>query len=110
MLAAPSRFIEWDGDQDGKLSESEIPAHYRLVFGRAPPDIPGLPNLLPSRAPGVPAAGAVGESGPAWFRKMDRNRDGDLSRREFLGSRAHFESLDTNHDGLIDATEADARP
>lgn len=110
MLAAPSRFIEWDGDQDGKLSESEIPAHYRLVFGRAPPDIPGLPNLFPSRAPGVPEAGAVGESGPAWFRKMDRNRDGDLSRREFLGSRAHFESLDTNHDGLIDATEADARP
>jgi Ca2+-binding EF-hand superfamily protein len=110
LLAAPSRLAEWDGDRDGKLSEPEIPAHYRLVFGRALPDIPGLSNLLPARAPGVPAAGPVGETGPAWFRKMDRNRDGDLSRREFLGSHSVFESLDTNHDSLIDATEADAHP
>ena len=45
-------------------------------------------------------------AGPNWFRKMDRNRDGDISRREFLGPRADFERLDRDHDGLIDAQEA----
>ena len=40
---------------------------------------------------------------------MDRNSDGDISRREFLGPRADFERLDGNHDGLIDAEEA-AKP
>ena len=38
---------------------------------------------------------------------MDRNRDGDLSPREFLGSRAQFEKLDKDADGLIDADEAE---
>jgi Ca2+-binding EF-hand superfamily protein len=45
-------------------------------------------------------------AGPSWFRKMDRNKDGDVSRREFLGPRAAFEKLDRDHDGLIDAAEA----
>jgi EF hand len=42
---------------------------------------------------------------------MDRNRDGDISRREFLGPRADFDRLDRDRDGLIDAQEAEnARP
>ena len=45
-------------------------------------------------------------SGPLWFRKMDKNRDGEVSQREFLGELEVFESLDKNHDGFIDLTEA----
>ena len=37
---------------------------------------------------------------------MDRNCDGDVSRREFLGSHDDFQQLDANADGLIDAAEA----
>ncbi len=37
---------------------------------------------------------------------MDRNRDGDLSPREFIGPRAMFRRLDADGDGLIDASEA----
>jgi hypothetical protein len=37
---------------------------------------------------------------------MDRNHDGDLSPREFLGPRDEYQRLDTNGDGLIDAVEA----
>jgi Ca2+-binding EF-hand superfamily protein len=110
LLYAPAKMAAWDGDRDGRLSEAEIPVSYRLVFGRALPNIHGLPNLLATRAGGAIAAGSARERGPAWFHKMDRNRDGDLSRREFLGSRAAFEALDTDHDGLIDAAEAGTQP
>jgi hypothetical protein len=37
---------------------------------------------------------------------MDRNGDGDISQREFLGSRADFLRLDTDGDGLISVDEA----
>lgn len=41
-----------------------------------------------------------------WFRKMDRNADGDVSRREFTGSHDAFVRLDQDRDGLISAAEA----
>lgn len=37
---------------------------------------------------------------------MDRNRDGDVSRREFLGPKAQFDRLDLDKDGLLDPVEA----
>lgn len=45
-------------------------------------------------------------NGPSWFTKMDRNRDGDVSLSEFVGSRADFMKLDHDNDGLISAAEA----
>jgi Ca2+-binding EF-hand superfamily protein len=46
--------------------------------------------------------------GPAWFRAMDRNGDGDVSRAEFLGTDAQFKAIDTDGDGLISPEEAEA--
>jgi Ca2+-binding EF-hand superfamily protein len=46
-------------------------------------------------------------AGPLWFRKMDRNRDGDVSRKEFLGTDEQFRQIDTDGDGLISAEEAE---
>lgn len=45
--------------------------------------------------------------GPAWFRAMDKNRDGDVSRREFTGPARVFDTLDTDQDGLLTASEAE---
>lgn len=49
-------------------------------------------------------------AGPMWFRKMDRNRDGFVSRREFLSSSEDFDRLDRDGDGLISPAEADQAP
>ncbi len=48
------------------------------------------------------------QKGPMWFRKMDRNGDGDVSRGEFIGTRAEFDAIDTDGDGLISLAEAEA--
>ncbi len=45
-------------------------------------------------------------SAPTWFLKMDRNRDGDLSPREFLGPSGVFTAYDADADGLISPAEA----
>jgi Ca2+-binding EF-hand superfamily protein len=45
--------------------------------------------------------------GPIWFQRMDRNLDGDLTWKEFLGPRHVFEALDADGDGLIDPVEAE---
>lgn len=50
--------------------------------------------------------GSMRSSGPLWFQKMDRNRDGDISPREFVGSEEDFRKLDSDGDGLISSTEA----
>ena len=55
-----------------------------------------------------PAFQQRSEAGPTWFRRMDRNGDGDLAWSEFLGPRDVFHQLDADHDGLIDPFEAAA--
>ncbi|GIT29677.1 MAG: hypothetical protein Ct9H300mP1_17230 [Planctomycetaceae bacterium] len=58
----------------------------------------------PQPAPTTPTADRRG--GPRWFRRMDRNGDGDVSGREFLGGLSLFDRLDKNRDGLISPGEA----
>jgi Ca2+-binding EF-hand superfamily protein len=44
----------------------------------------------------------------AWFRKLDRNHDGYLDRKELAGLRRHlavFDQADENKDGRLDPDE-----
>ncbi len=98
-----------DFDGDGQISKSELPRDCRLNVTQG-----GLYNFayygrqfqVSQPAPRRKPAQVVAEDGPVWFRKMDRNGDGDVSRREFLGSLEDFARIDTDGDGLISLDEA----
>ena len=109
VMRTVERVTSWDHDGDGRVSADEIPYHFQVSIARG--RLSGLAGE--GVAAFVPQAMAaervVGTAvGPEWFQKMDRNHDGDVSRREFLGPREQFDRLDRDTDGLIDAEEARA--
>jgi Ca2+-binding EF-hand superfamily protein len=111
-----SLFELLDADGDGRLSPRELRTawsrlrpHARDGAALAKADIPRRVQVtLGLGRQAVPARPTAGEppSTPLWFRKMDRNNDGDVSRREFLGTEEDFNRLDLDRDGLISAEEA----
>jgi Ca2+-binding EF-hand superfamily protein len=110
LLRTVDRVMTWDSDGDGRVTPDEIPYHLQVTIARS-----GLAGLTGERGVGggltqaiVASRVASGTAGPEWFQKMDRNFDGDVSRREFLGTRDQFSRLDRDKDGLIDADEARA--
>jgi Ca2+-binding EF-hand superfamily protein len=99
-----------DRDGDGAVSRGEIPRSYQMSVARGASVVDPLGAR---RVVVAPAAGMVNgrpvpqpSAGPLWFRKMDRNRDGDVSRKEFLGTDEEFRKIDADGDGLISADEA----
>ncbi len=88
------------------LAAGDVPRQLRGAV-----DGGGADNAFALRAArlggGTPARPAP-RKGPEWFRRMDRNGDGDISRAEWLGPREEFDRIDADKDGLISAEEAEA--
>lgn len=96
-----------DKNGDGLLSGEEVPLRVELELARGVDERSETETRMsPNRRKASTAK--ANTAGPTWFRKMDRNNDGDLSPHEFIGPPATFQKLDTNGDGLIDREEAEA--
>jgi Ca2+-binding EF-hand superfamily protein len=92
-----------DANDDGELAADELSHCMIVAFLRGEPPnessfyIPTLSNAPPAREVAI-----------EWFSRGDFNQDGDISRREFLGSLEQFDRLDEDHNGFISAEEAAA--
>jgi Ca2+-binding EF-hand superfamily protein len=92
--------------RDGPLDAGAVPASYRLVAARGPVGESFGP--VPFGRAANPKAPAAVARGPAWFRAMDKNGDGFVSEREFVGPPELFAKLDADGDGRISVAEAEA--
>ncbi len=103
-LNAAERMAVWDKDGKGTLEKSEIPHVYRVSLGPGLPDMPEL--LAVQNNTGQNASQRPLVKGPKWFQAMDKNNDGDVSAKEFLGRPELFGQIDQDQNTLIDSREA----
>lgn len=105
FLRGSERIKSYDATQDDALAPSELTSRYAITFTQ-----PQVMDFRPTAASGPMSRQPIVReetSGPVWFRRMDRNRDGELSWREFLGPRETFDELDRDGDGWIERDEAE---
>lgn len=101
------RVADWDQDGNGHVTADEVPRQYLVTIA------PGTGAVMTSGTFVVTGnleftgqMPAKKGDGPEWFYRMDRNADGDISRREFLGPLEMFDRADADHNGLLDIGEA----
>jgi Ca2+-binding EF-hand superfamily protein len=100
------RLAPWDQAGKGAVTREEIPREYQLTINQGP-GADGVPGGAVVIRGGMPAPPPGSGRGPLWFRKMDKNGDGDVSPREWLGTTEDFRKIDTDADRLISAEEAE---
>ena len=96
------RLQPFDRDNDGQITAAETQSTIRICFGLGP----GVHQELAGIRAMTPTESTPTITGPEWFKRMDRNKDGDLTRGEFPGTDEQFASLDADADGLVSAIEA----
>ncbi|MAG92360.1 MAG: hypothetical protein CMJ48_01215, partial [Planctomycetaceae bacterium] len=84
-------------ERDGRegIAATEPMRHFRIEFVRGSYQMFGPLNQTVARTAPFQQRAIVG---PVWFQRMDRNGDGDVGWREFVGYRDVFNQLDVDHD------------
>src|SRR5207245_2190078 len=96
-----------DKDKKGFITKKDmVPRQFQVTVSQGSNLSRGLQPPQPFIRGGLRVGLPPSTRGPVWFRKMDRNGDGDVSRKEFLGTDADFRRIDTDGDGLISVEEA----
>ncbi|MFQ5731330.1 MAG: hypothetical protein ACE5KM_05165 [Planctomycetaceae bacterium] len=103
MRTAAKRLLKLDRNKDGRIDVVEMPSNASITIYRGRTN---YVNYNRYRRPGT--ATRVTVRGPKWFHHMDKNADGDVTLREFLGTKQQFKKIDTNSDGFIELSEAKA--
>ena len=113
ILKGSVRLKEYDLNQDGAYSDVELGTEYVLTIGLGRSELrrmdtgSQMAEMARMQTGDAILPGRDGLQGPNWFRLMDRNQDGDVSRREFPGTSIQFQQLDGDKDQLISVEEAD---
>jgi Ca2+-binding EF-hand superfamily protein len=105
LRTAWERLKPYDRDGKGLIAESDIPRQFQLALEQGQLSYPF--QFATVVQAGRRSGKQVTPRGPSWFRKMDRNNDGDLSLREWLGTEEEFRRMDADGDGLISGEEAE---
>jgi len=98
---SPENFASLDHNRDGRLSRSEWHAS-RALFNRVDTNRDGFISQREFLGDA-----AVDQDREDRFGDLDVNRDRRVTRDEWHGSRAVFEALDENHDGVLTRQEAE---
>ena len=102
---------DYDFNKDNKFADSELGTEFVLAISLGRPEFrrnSGQSEMMAMqmRTGDAILPGRDALEGPEWFRRMDRNQDGDVSPREFPGTAEQFIQLDVDADKLISAEEA----
>jgi Ca2+-binding EF-hand superfamily protein len=106
-IRGAARLLAQLGREKEGLSRADMPHSYQIAVGLCQASFNRMGGHGVFSPRGMPLL-SLDWSPPSliWFHKMDRNRDGDVSLREFLGSAEDFQRIDQDRDGLISLEEA----
>ncbi|MGE3315894.1 MAG: hypothetical protein AB7O26_12345, partial [Planctomycetaceae bacterium] len=106
LNSAVAVLLSVDGDKDGRITFSELTTRVNVSAEvKRPATERNMAMMMPQQRTGGTSVSR--DAGPEWFQRMDRNFDGDVSWKEFLGPRAAFDRLDSDRDGLLSPSEAE---